>query len=152
MGHFLKYQGLIGLCAIALLLGGCSHQSSSTTSSAGNQAQSSPSTSKVVTNAAKIPVTSSVSPQDASLAMGKQLFDTNCAVCHGQHGEGKPAMLQGHKVRFDNPNFQKKLTDQKIKQTIRTGKGIMPSFASTFNEKQLNELVKYVRSLGQKSS
>jgi mono/diheme cytochrome c family protein len=45
----------------------------------------------VATDAAAAPATPAVeepSTDEAVLAKGKQLFTVNCAVCHGQNGEG----------------------------------------------------------------
>jgi len=83
---------------------------------------------------------SAPAPQGDVSSDGKHLFEENCAVCHGITGHGNA-------VHFDDPTFQKLLTDTQIQQTIRNGKGNMPAFGTTFTSAQINSLVKYLRSL-----
>jgi mono/diheme cytochrome c family protein len=71
---------------------------------------------------------------------GKHLYEENCARCHGITGHGNAA-------HFDDPAFQKLLTDAQIKQTIHNGNGNMPAFGNTFNDAQISSLITYLRSL-----
>ena len=62
---------------------------------------------------------------------GARIYQVNCAMCHGQNREGKPAAsypaLQ---------NIQKKLKREDILKIMNTGKGFMPSFAHLKKEEK----------------
>ena len=62
---------------------------------------------------------------------GARIYQVNCAMCHGQKREGKPAAsypaLQ---------NIQKKLTKEEILKIMNTGKGFMPTFAHLKKEEK----------------
>lgn len=78
---------------------------------------------------------------------GEALYTENCASCHGATGSGNMQMLQGRRIAFNSPGWQKTMSDAAIKQTILNGRGMMPAFATTFSEEQLDALVRYVRTL-----
>ncbi len=78
--------------------------------------------------------------QDAQLLDGRQVFISNCARCHGSHGQGGvgPALEHGHaRKRFPNPNDQVKF--------VKSGFGIMPSFDGRLSQTQINDVVRYTR-------
>ena len=62
---------------------------------------------------------------------GARIYQVNCAMCHGQNREGKPAAnypgLQ---------NMQQKMTKEEILQIMNTGKGFMPSFGHLKKEEK----------------
>ncbi len=86
-------------------------------------------------------------PPEAKLT-GKQLFASICARCHGTEGLGGPPTEAGPGPRrFRDLDFQKTRTDEDIKRTIQTGKGIgMPPFGNTFDDQQIKDLIREVRS------
>jgi len=68
-----------------------------------------------------------------------QLFASTCGWCHSDGGRsaGKGPKLMGTT-----------LTDAEIIHRIKTGKpGAMPAFGSSFNDAQLQAIVRYIRSL-----
>jgi mono/diheme cytochrome c family protein len=68
-----------------------------------------------------------------------QLFANTCGWCHSDGGRapGKGPKLMGTT-----------LTDAEIIHRIKTGKpGAMPAFGSSFNDAQLQAIVRYIRSL-----
>jgi mono/diheme cytochrome c family protein len=69
----------------------------------------------------------------------RKLFATTCGWCHSNGG----------RVAGRGPQLmQTRLTDAEIVARIRNGKtGAMPSFASAFNEDQLQAIVQYIRAL-----
>jgi len=76
------------------------------------------------------------------------LFDKNCAKCHGKDGRAKT--LRGKSVRARNltdAKWQAKETDEEILAAIKKGPGAMPSFAKKLSQAELESLVSYVRSL-----
>lgn len=97
-------------------------------------------------------------PMPAELAQndmfqGTRMFETNCAVCHGHHGEGgeasgstvaalmalKPPSLLSDKIRGT--------TDGQIYHIITMGQGTMGPYASHVPQKYRWQLVSYIRHL-----
>jgi len=69
----------------------------------------------------------------------EQLFATTCGFCHSDGGRsaGRGPQL------MDSPR-----TDDYIRSRIKTGKeGAMPTFGSVFSDAQIDEIIKYIRSL-----
>jgi cytochrome c6 len=83
--------------------------------------------------------------QSGNQTSAADLFQTNCATCHGPSGQGKPA--QGT-PDFTNPAFQRSLTDQTINAAIHNGKGKMPAWSGKLTDAQIADLTSYVRTLG----
>jgi len=80
---------------------------------------------------------------------GKSLFDSNCAVCHGQDGHGSATGKALNAPDLSSSAVQK-LTNAQITTQIENGKGNMPPFKSTLNAAQVKLLVAYVRTFGKK--
>lgn len=72
---------------------------------------------------------------------GKQLFNQNCAACHGFDGAG------GVGVPLSLPAFQASVSDDYLRKTIRHGRPgrIMPAFRS-LDDAQVEAIVAHVRS------
>jgi mono/diheme cytochrome c family protein len=67
----------------------------------------------------------------ADYSQGKTVYEKNCQICHGPKGDGKgpaAASLSPHPADFAQPVFWKKTNDTVIADTIKNGKGEMPSF------------------------
>lgn len=80
---------------------------------------------------------------------GRELFTNACARCHGQEGAGGlPLFTGGPSPRnFRDHGFQASRTDDELKTAIRSGKGTgMPPFGTTFDDRQLTDLVAQIRS------
>lgn len=71
---------------------------------------------------------------------GAQLYDNNCAVCHGEHGKG------GVGVPLALPDFQRQVDNQFLFTTIRMGRPgrVMPAF-SQLSDAQVHRIIKYIR-------
>ncbi|MCW5976794.1 MAG: c-type cytochrome [Bryobacteraceae bacterium] len=81
-------------------------------------------------------------PQRGSIARGGELFNRQCAGCHGVDGKGPiaPALA--------NPVFQRAATDAFIAQTIRAGRDRtpMPAFGRAgFGDGEIADVLAYVR-------
>lgn len=97
-------------------------------------------------------------PQLLGLHGGRQIFLAACAACHGPQGEGTPQYIAGFEQPDTFPHFNKcdesegEYTRDWTAQ-VRDGgpkrgnSQIMPAFGSVLNAEQINEVVKYLRSL-----
>ncbi len=74
--------------------------------------------------------------------MGKAVYETNCASCHGADGKGTPPM----------PDFTDfgatSATSQSVwEQVVREGRGNMPAFGDKLGQPEQQAALEYVRSL-----
>jgi len=96
-----------------------------------------------------------VAPSASSIAEGKKLFTIDCAMCHGQEGDGKGELAVTMKLSPpDNRDeiAMKKFTDGELFDVISNGKGAMPAEGRRADAEQMWNLVNYVRSFAQKIS
>lgn len=77
----------------------------------------------------------------------------SCSGCHGPSGRGtkRPGFATPPKDLTD-PELQARLSDDEIARTIREGKGPMPPFERLLGEEDIQDIVLFVRTLGQGSS
>jgi len=89
-----------------------------------------------------------VKPNAESLAQGKKYFGYDCAMCHGQTGNGKGDVDSGEKLPdFANPDSLKDKSDGELFCSLKNGKGHMPLERVRISPNELWNLVNYVRSL-----
>lgn len=73
---------------------------------------------------------------------GRTLYATHCAVCHGT--DGTPVMP-------GTPNFRRMETlmrpDMQLLTAIRSGKGAMPGYFGILREREILDVVAYLRTL-----
>lgn len=78
----------------------------------------------------------------ADVMKGSQLYRLHCATCHGAGGiatmPNAPSFARGE--RLMQP-------DMALMMTIRTGRGPMPSFFGILNDRDLLDVVAYLRTL-----
>jgi high-affinity iron transporter len=103
-------------------------------------------------NAAAARIANPVQADAASLAAGRQLFEKNCASCHGNSGKGDGQMgeeLNPKPADLTRAERKHGSSDGEIFVVIRDGvKGTgMKSFNSKLTTRQIWDLVNYVRSL-----
>jgi mono/diheme cytochrome c family protein len=89
---------------------------------------------------------------EESLAKGKKLYGFDCAMCHGDNGNGKGDMATDMKnvTDFTNPDAMKNRTDGELYNVIRKGKGEMPAEGNRGKDEDIWNLVNYIRSLAKK--
>jgi cytochrome c oxidase subunit 2 len=75
----------------------------------------------------------------AAASPGGQVFQANCASCHGAQGEGGIGPKLAGVVTHDFPNE----TDQI--SVVTKGKGSMPAFGGTLTAAQIRQVVDYTR-------
>ena len=84
---------------------------------------------------------------EASLSQGKMLFDTNCAMCHGQTTAERG--LVGKKLVPPPPGLDrdmvKGLSDSVIFKAVTFGFGRMPAFRDKLSPQERWSLVNFLR-------
>jgi mono/diheme cytochrome c family protein len=84
----------------------------------------------------------------SSLASAAELYSKNCASCHGKDGRAKT--IKGrlkHARDLTDGQWQARVTDERIFNSIINGKGKMPSFSKKLTEQEIDSLVTHVRAL-----
>lgn len=80
--------------------------------------------------------------QSADVNKGRQLFATHCAVCHGPSGRsvmpGAPNFDRGEGLL--RPDFT-------LLATIRAGKNAMPAFQGILSDRDVMDVIVYLRTL-----
>jgi len=112
---------------------------------------------------AKPPAESKASAEDAqkgntvkataeSLAKGKKTYAIDCAMCHGENGDGKGDMAADMKnvTDFTAPDALKNRSDGELFSIIRKGKGDMPPEGDRAKNDDIWNLVNYIRSFAKK--
>ena len=83
-----------------------------------------------------------VAAQAASIDRGQQLYASYCANCHGQNGTP---------VWPGTPDFKRSTSlmrpDAQLMAVIRQGKGAMPAYVGIIKERELLDLVAYLRTM-----
>jgi len=118
-----------------------------------SQAASAPSPHNNAISPADAAKKSPVKFTDASVDRGKKVFKTQCALCHGEKGDGKGELAKEMKLAlpdFTQPDSLSKRTDGELFAFVATGKTPMPSEKGRMPEPQLWDLVNYLRALSGK--
>ncbi len=76
-----------------------------------------------------------------SLALGKSLFDTNCAACHGTDGTGKVLGA----ADFTDLRLVDSLAPRDFYLTVTQGKGSMPAWQGRLSQSERWAVIDYLR-------
>lgn len=68
---------------------------------------------------------------------GRSLYQANCSLCHGENRTGKPPAIPSL------AEVHSRLSDEEIQKTIRSGKGVMPSFGQ-LKDPEIDALLAYL--------
>jgi len=91
-------------------------------------------------------------------AEGKKIYATYCIGCHGDQGKGNGAAASALPVKPANladGTVMNQLPDKFLVEIISKGGGavgkspLMPALGNQFTEKQLRDIIAYVRSLAE---
>lgn len=94
-----------------------------------------------------------VKPTPVSLASGKKIYATDCAMCHGKTGGGDGDLAGDMKLTlkdFRDPEVMKTMSDGEIYMSIEKGKGQMQGEEGRLKPHQIWDVVNYVRSFSKK--
>ncbi len=79
----------------------------------------------------------------------QQLYARHCASCHGADGRAKTSKGRfSHARDLTDAKWQDDVTDERIFNSIMNGRNVrgnMPAFSDKLKEKDVDELVRYVR-------
>ena len=78
----------------------------------------------------------------AQVGMGKAVYETNCASCHGPDGKGKSPMPD-----FTDFSTTAKVSQSQWAQAVQAGKDGMPALGDKLSEAERSAALEYVRSL-----
>lgn len=86
---------------------------------------------------------SGVSSRSAAESYGKY-----CASCHGRDGRSKTFKAKSNHARnLTEPEWQERVSDERIFNSIMNGKGKMPAYGKKLTEQEIDLLVAFVRGL-----
>jgi mono/diheme cytochrome c family protein len=91
-----------------------------------------------------------VKPTAESQARAKKMYGWDCAMCHGDNGDGKGDVAAEQKLPmhdYRDPASLKALSDGEIFYIIKTGKGQMPSEGDRAKPDEIWNLVIYLRKM-----
>ena len=93
-----------------------------------------------------------VKPTGESLAKGKKMYGIDCALCHGDKGDGKGDLGADYKniPDFTNSDALKNRTDGELFYVTRNGKGDMPPEDNRAKDDDIWNMVNYVRAFARK--
>ena len=94
-----------------------------------------------------------VSFTEVSVARGKKIYATQCALCHGDKGDGKGELAADMKLAlpdFTKPDTLKERTDGELFAIIGGWKDPMPAQAGRLTDTHRWNLVNYLRAVSGK--
>ncbi len=98
--------------------------------------------------AAAAPAADTPKPPDSAVR-AKEIYKFDCAICHGETGNGKTDLATSMSLTLDdwtNPATLSAKSDQDLFDTIRKGKDKMPpEDPSRAKDSEIRSLVEYIR-------
>ena len=97
------------------------------------------------------PAVNPFKPNAEAIAKAKKVYGYDCAVCHGETGDGKGDVPMKVKLKdFTNAADLQGETDGDLFKVIKNGKGDMPPEGGRMKDEDLWSLVVVVRSFSKK--
>jgi len=78
---------------------------------------------------------------------GADTFKAKCAMCHGADGKGETSMGKTMKIRDLGSADVQSQSDADLTKIIADGKGKMPKYDGKLTPDQINDVVKFIRTL-----
>lgn len=87
----------------------------------------------------------------ATLATGKELYNVNCAICHGEKGDGQGEIIKNGKYPGGPPSYfidrLLELPEGKMFHSIQYGKNNMGSYAGQLTKEERWKIVSYIKDM-----
>ena len=99
------------------------------------------------------PAVNPVKPTPESQAHAKKIWGYDCAMCHGEKGNGKGDVVEAMKLTmkdYTDPAALKDLTDGQLFDIIKNGKGQMPGEGERAKPDDVWNLVILIRAMSKK--
>ena len=115
------------------------------------QPAANPAPSSVPADAAQM--VNPVKPTAEVMARAKKMYGYDCAMCHGENGNGKGDLVADMKLTlkdYSDPAALKDVSDGEIFSIIKNGKGQMTGEGDRAKPSDIWGMVLYVRSLAKK--
>jgi mono/diheme cytochrome c family protein len=84
------------------------------------------------------------------VAHGKQVYEARCVLCHGPEGKGDgpaSAALNPKPRNHTDGAYMNSRTDEQLLDVIHNGKGAMPAWKGVLSEQEMQDVLKFVRTL-----
>jgi len=97
--------------------------------------------------------TNPVKPTPESQAHAKKVWGYDCALCHGEKGDGKGDVADSMKLTmkdYTKPDSLKDLTDGQMYDIILKGKGQMPGEEGRAKPDDIWNIIIYIHSMSKK--
>ena len=78
------------------------------------------------------------------------IYKSKCAMCHAADGSGNTPVGKAMKVRDLRSEEIQNMKDEELEKVIESGKNKMPAYKSKLSKAEIDAMVKYIRSLGNK--
>jgi cytochrome c6 len=78
---------------------------------------------------------------------GGDIFKSKCAMCHGADGKAATAMGKSMNIRDLGSADVQAQSDADLTGIVTNGKGKMPKYDGKLTKDQINDVVKYIRTL-----
>ena len=88
----------------------------------------------------------------SDLANGKKVYVDKCARCHGNSGKGDGRLAETFEKKpgdYTDKNRMGEFTDAQLKKIAQEGKPPMPAYRGRISDKDLDDVIAYIRTLGQ---
>lgn len=89
-----------------------------------------------------------VAPTPENVAAGKNLYEDNCLMCHGEKGAGDGIAGKNLSVKpadFTDAKMMKSETDGSLFWKMSRGRGSMPGWKNVLSDTERWQLVNYIR-------
>jgi mono/diheme cytochrome c family protein len=128
------------IAVVALFAVACGDSAGTNQTGNAGGAQPSPAASPKATVAA-------ATPTPDELAEAKKTYMQICTACHQDKGEGGTVKIEGKQIKVPSLLEGHGLThtDAEFAKQIANGGDGMPAFKDRLNEKQINDLVRFIR-------
>ncbi len=81
-----------------------------------------------------------------SIARGEAIYNTHCALCHGEKGKGDGVTASTLNPRpADLTKHARHHSDGDLAWKIAHGRGVMPGFKNVLTEEQIWDVVNFIR-------
>ncbi len=102
---------------------------------------------KITASCIVLPVAMMFSTSVFAADSGADLYKAKCAMCHGPDGKGDTAMGKRLGIKDRGSSDVQGKPDAELTSDITKGKGKMPAYEGKLSGDQIQELVKFIRTL-----